>query len=341
MGKSLSKSLSEFLSLDDSFNDPYKDSSHVESRKDFIKKQKSHKEENKKEKKDHFETIVGEIEEFVSSGEDDELIDDFDTYLQDFMLEDADDNFRNELIKRGRQYTRNTSISKESSELQKLYAGNEQRIEELLREVAQDNEAVQKDINYLRAARSRNYKVLAELIGERRSYHDTTLSAIKELNAMNKAKVELQLKLDKENKDESGDSDLVANKAIQNLFSMGRDSLIGSYADVSGSSEAGNVGEYDSQINEDEIIHNKYFKEDEDKSETDGDKFLKYEGMGIECILEYDESGPIRIVAEDRDGNEIPDYPTIELTDDLSFTISENTGTATDNLSQKYKLRKI
>lgn len=341
MEKSLSKSLSEFLSSDNSFDDPYKESSDVNSRKEFIKQQKSQKKEQKKEKKNHFESIIEEVEEFVSVSEEDELIEDFDTYIQDFFLEDEDDNFRNELIKRGRQYTRSTSISKESSEIQKLYAGNEQRIEELLKEVAQDSEAVQKDINYMRSARSRNYKVLAELIGERRSYHDTTLSAIKELNAMHKAKVELQLKIDKEHKDESGDNDLVANRAIQNLFSMGRDSLVGSYADVSGSSEAGVKKEYGNQLDEDELIHNKYFKDDDDVPETDGDKFLKYEDLGVELILEYDETGPIRIVAEDRNGNELPDYPTIEITDDLSFTISENTGTATDNLSQKYKLRKL
>jgi hypothetical protein len=62
--------------------------------------------------------------------------------------------------------------------------------------------------------------------------------------------------------------------------------------------------------------------------------------MGVHYILEYDDDGPVQIVAEDADGNVVPDYPTPEM-NDLTFTISENTGTATDNLSQQYQLRKI
>ena len=62
--------------------------------------------------------------------------------------------------------------------------------------------------------------------------------------------------------------------------------------------------------------------------------------MGVHYILEYDDDGPVQIVAEDMDGNVVPDYPIPDL-GDLSFNISENTGTATDNLSQKYDLRKI
>lgn len=341
MKQSLSESLSQFLASDGSIDNPYQDSSERINTKDFIKKQKELKKEKSSKKKDSFESLVEYAEETLSEDRFDDG-EEFDVYIRDFMLEDEDDKFRKELIQRGRQYTRNTSISKEASELQKLYAGSEQKIEKLIKEVSEDNDLLQKDIMHLRAARSKNYRALAEMVEVRKSMHDTTLSAIKELNAMTKAKVELQLKVDKEKKDESGDQDMVANKVIQNVFGMGRDTLIGSYADVSGSSEAGKENSYDAQLDEDKLIHEKYFKDQEDLPETDGDKFLKYEGMGVHYILEVDEDGqPIQIVAEDRDGNVIPDYPTPELTEDLQFNISENTGTATDNLSQKYELRKI
>lgn len=337
--KSLSESLTQFLSSEDSFENPYNESSDIERRKAFENEQKQKKKEKKDKKKDSFEEFVTEVQSIVEEDDDDE---DFDAYLQEFMLEDEDDQFRNELIKRGRQYNRNTASSKEASELQKLYAGNERRIENLLKEMAEDSKKVQEDITHLRMSRSKNYKALAELVGERRGYHDTTLNAIKELNNMTKAKVELQLKVDKEHKDEAGDGDIIATRAIQNIFGMGRSNLIGSYADVSGSTEAGATTEYSEAIDEDQIIHDKYFKDDDDRPETDGDKFLKYEDLNVELILEIDDEGnPIQIVAEDQDGNVIPDYPTVEISDDLSFNVSESTGTATDNLSQKYKLRKV
>lgn len=343
MKKSLSESLNKFYSASDSFDDPYSNPSETESVKSFIKEQKEEKKgKRKSKKKDSFERISDQLEEIKTYQKDlEEDTEDFDTYLQDFMIDDEDSSFRNDLIQRGRKYARDTTVSRESSELQKLYAGNEKRLEELIREVAEDNEYVKRDIMNLRSARSRNYKALAELIGERRGNHDTTLSAIKELNSMVKSKVELQLKLDKEKSDEGSDSDIIANKAIQNIFSMGRGNLIGSYADVSGSLEAGAVNEYDSVIDEDKLIHDKFFKEDEDLPESDGDKFLKYEDVDVQLVLEYDDNGPIRITAEDRDGNELPDYPTIALTDDMTFDLSESTGTATDNLSQKYILRKL
>lgn len=340
MKKSLSESLSQLLTSEDSFENPYDDTPEVRSTKEFISDQKKKKKERKSKKKDSFETLVEQVETLISENEDED-IDGFDSFLEDFMLEDEDDSFRNELIKRGRQYTRNTASSKESSELQKLYASNEQRIEDLLLDIEEDSKRIHDDITHLRMSRSKNYKALSDLVEQRRGYHDTTLRAIQELNKMNKDKIELQIKVDREHKDEAGDSDITAIRAIQNVFGMGRENLIGSYADVSGSNEAGAVKEF-GDIDEDHMIEEKYFKDDEDKPETDGDKFLKYESLNVDLILEIDDEGnPIQIVAQDQDGNVLPDYPTVDITDDLSFTISENTGTATDNLSQKYKIRKV
>lgn len=342
MGKSLSESLSKYLSETSSFENPFQEEDSERLNTDaFIKEQKERKREKKKSKrkKDKIEVLLDESEELERDlFYEDDKVSEFEGYLEDMIVEDDDSEFRRELVKRGRQYARNTAVSKESSEIQKVYAGNEQRIEKLLQEVETDNELLGKDIMQMRSFRSKNYKALAEMIGERRSLHDTTLSAIKELNSMNKAKIELQMKADKQKQEEGGDSELVASQAIQNLFGMGRSSFMNSYEDMSGSMEAGE--EDDHMYDEDEIIHKKYFNNEEEK-EDDGDKFLKYEGMGVHYILEYDNDGPVQILAEDRDGNVIPDYPTPDLSDDMDFTISENTGTATDSLSQKYTLRKI
>lgn len=343
MKKKLSESLAQLLTSEDPFDNPYEEGSTPHrSQKEFIVKQKEKKKEKKSKKKDPFEELVSEVEDVIMEDEDEEdgkL--DFDEYLEDFILEDEDDNFRNDLIKQGRKYTRSTLTSKESSEIQKVYAGSEERIEHLLIDIEEDSRKLQDDITHLRMTRSRNYKALSDMIEQRRGYHDSTLRAIQELNKMTKDKIELQLKVDREHKDENSDGDIIATKAIQNIFGMGRGNLIGSYADMSGSKEAGQPIEAGT-IDEDALIEKKYFPEDEDEPETDGDKFLKYEDRIVELILEIDDEGhPIDIVAEDQDGNVLPDYPTVDIADDLTFNISETTGTATDNLSQRYKVRRI
>lgn len=343
MGKSLTESLSKYLSESSSFDNPFQEEETSRVNTDsFIKEQEGRKREKKKSKrkKDKLEILLDTEEELERDlFYPDDNVNEFESYIEDMIVEDDDSEFRRELVKRGRQYARETAVSKESSEIQKVYAGNEQRIEKLLQEVETDNELLGKDIMQMRSFRSKNYKALAEMIGERRSLHDTTLSAIKELNNMNKAKIELQMKADKQKQEEGGDGELIASRAIQNVFGMGRSSFMNSYEDMSGSLEAGESEEVTS-YDEDEIIHKKYFNNDDD-IEDDGDKFLKYEGMSVHYVLEYDDDGPVQILAEDRDGNVIPDYPIPDLSDDMDFTISENTGTATDSLSQKYILRKI
>ena len=164
------------------------------------------------------------------------------------------------------------------------------------------------------------------MMEQRTTLHNTTLGIVKELNAMKKNQIELQMKVDKNKQEEDGD-DTAANRAIQSLFGMGRDALIGSYSDVSGADAAGSYSD-DDYDPDDSDIQERYFSDEEYQVETDGDKFIKYEGMGVHYILEYDDDGPVQIVAEDMDGNVVPDYPIPDL-GDLSFNISENTGTAT------------
>lgn len=77
------------------------------------------------------------------------------------------------------------------------------------------------------------------------------------------------------------------------------------------------------------------------KDKTDGDKFLKYEGIGAHYILLLDDNGHKEIITEDSDGNLLPDYPIPSNIDELDFVISESTGTATDNMANNYELRHV
>lgn len=345
MAKKLSDSLSQFLSSSsNSFDDPFKENSDSKSSmkiSEFMEHTDEIKKERKKEKKPK-KTFEEELDELVGSISDtfaeSNAVDDLEGYLSEYLLDDEDEEFRRNLVRFGRKYARNTSQSGEKSEIQKAYAEAETALSKLIQEVADDKEALQKDITQMRTSRSRNYKTFADLIEAKTSMHTTQLNAIKEVNAITKNKFELQMKADKSKKDNEEDS-TVANRMIQGLFGMGRSNLISSYEEVSGALD----DNYDSSdtLSDDGLNEEAYFDDvDMDKKETDGDKFLKYEGIFSHYVLEYDDNGPIQIVAEDIDGNVIPDYPVSNIKE-LEFNISESTGTATDNLSQRYKLRKI
>ena len=344
MSKKLSDSLSQFISTSrTSFDNPFDESEESRSPKvnidEFIEQTDEIKRERKankpKKKKGDLDDLYERTKSMSDNYDIEDMVDDFDGYIEEYLLDDEDEEFRRNLVRYGRKYARDTRQTGESSEIQKAYAEAETALDKLIKEVSEDKDALQRDITQMRTSRSRNYKSFADLIEAKTSLHSTQLNAIKEMNSITKTKFDLQMKSDKTKKDEEGDSS-VANRMIQNLFSVGRDNLIGSYAEISGSAEAGSYEDVDG-FDEMEYIEN-HFSNDERGS--DGDKFLKYENIFSHYVLEYDDDGPVQIVAEDKDGNVIPDYP-VDDPKDLEFSISENTGTATDNLSQQYRLRKI
>lgn len=341
----LSKSLSQFISNNEAsqFDDPFDDNESSIDVRAVFDKSSEHREEKKKRKKDKFSKVLERGNELMNDFMDDDIIDDFDGYIGGFLLDDEDSELRRNLLRHGRKYARETKVSGETSEINKAYSESEKLLSDLLKEIDEDKELVQKDITSLRMMRTRNFKTLSDLIESKAQFHNTTLSVIKEMNAMKKNQFELQMKVDKATKEEAADES-ESSRAIQRLFGVGRDNIMsGGYTDISGASDAGFISDeesYSSVVDEDEIIQQQYFNND-DYEESDGDKFLKYEGRGVQYILLYDDNNTKEIIAEDRDGNIIPDYPIPGDPNELDFTISESTGTATDNLANQYQLRKM
>lgn len=356
MSKKLSSSLSQFLSsntqnqFENPFNDEIPESSQQLSRalsnsemesEDSYAKECVKKKKKKDKNRDKFSDVLQKGNNLVSDMlNEDDYIDDFEGYLDGYFEDDEDTELRMNLIRHGRKYARENKVSGETSEIHKAYSENEKLLSDLLKEIEADKELVQKDISNMRMMRTRNYKTLSDLIESKANFHNTALSVIKEMNSMKKNQFELQMKVDRTKKEEAND-DSTANRAIQQLFSIGRSSILssggdGTYADISGAMEAG--VEDTRYYEDDEAIQRKLFDEYE---ESDGDKFLKYEGMGVHYVLLYNDDGYREIIAEDKDGNEIPDYPLPSDPDNLDFSISESTNTATDNLSNQYILRKL
>lgn len=307
---------------------------------DQWKQQKKEENESstKKKKKDPFEKVIENGNRLISEMGIDQIADSFDGFVDNYFLDEEDGELKRNLVQYGRKYARDTQVSAEASEIAKTYSSSERRLEELLTELTNDSDSLQKDITNMRAVRARNFKALSEMLETKVSFHNTKLAVIKEINAMKKNQIELQMKVDKTRKEETGDASSV-NRAIQGLFGLGRENLMSSYEDISGSVEAGKETSTYNDEEYDQLIQQKYFNSDQ--SETDGDKFLKYEGSGAHYILLIDDNGHKNIITEDADGNLLPDYPTPSNIDDLDFVISEATGTATDNMANNYEIRHV
>ncbi len=266
--------------------------------------------------------------------------DQFDSFLDDDLLgADEDVEMRNRLISMGRKYARDSAQSKESSEITKTFADSETKLRELYDEVTKDKANLERDIERMRVP-GRGGKIMSDMIIAKNSYHNTQLSIVKELNSIKKTVFDLRTKEQARKEAEAAGSTDINPNTIQSIFSSSRSGMvqgIGGYSGVSGA-------ETDESIDfttdeDDEIIQQKYFS-DENPGSSDGDKWLKYEDRGVEYVLITDEDNvPQTIIAEDRDGNQIYDYPIPDI-NNLTFDIDPIGGMASDNLHRNYHLRK-
>ena len=277
-----------------------------------------------------------------------DMIDDFESFLDDesnFSDEDSDE-LRNGLISMGRKYARDTGVSAEQSEITKTFSSSEKRLKDLYDEIARDKVNIQKDIDQLRGmTRGKNYKALSDLNSSKTSYHSTQLQAIKEMNSIKKTEFEMRMK-ERAAKlaNSTGGGDDISTNTIRSLFGAGRNDIInaaGGYSKVSGATGTSISQSFVSDdMTDDEIEHT--YCSDEPEETTDGDKFLEYEGKGVEyTLLVDDDNSPIEVVAKDRDGNIVPDYPMPTNVDQLQFNINMTTQSAEDELHRKYKVERI
>lgn len=297
----------------------------------------------KKSKKDSYARLVEKSSSVLNELADESFIDDFDDYIDSYILDDEDADLHNSLVSQGRRYARDHRTSGESSELSKAFSSSEKMLDMMLDQVDHDKEDISKVINELRAARTRNFKALSELTGSKVQLHNVSLSIIKEKNSMIKTEADMKMKADKAKKEDDA-NDSTSSKAVQQLLGIGRGNLlegIGGYSGVSGAIDEDDE-DYDSSKSSDsdydEAIERKYFS---DTEETEGDLYLKYEGSGAHYILLVSEDDDYEIITEDKNGELIPDYPLPANVDKLEFSISETTGTATDNYNRTYEVRHV
>ena len=274
--------------------------------------------------------------------------DEFDTFLDDENLFSAEEDaeMRNNLISLGRKYARDSAASKESSEINKTFADSEKRLKALYEELDRDKNSLQKDIERMRVP-GRGGKSLADMVSVKNSMQSTQLSIVKEINSLRKNIYDMRTKeAMRKEAENAGGNDINAN-TLQSIFSSSRSGLVnsmGGYRGVSGASnDESEYGSFVSAEMDDEEIQKRYFSDSTSSSNNnDGSKFLEYEDRGVEYILLVDDDNKVQgVIAEDKDGTMIPDYPLPNNIEDLSFEIDNVSKMASDNLHRNYHVRKV
>ena len=261
---------------------------------------------------------------------------DIDYVIDNLVEEDENYKIRSGLVGLGRKYARTHDDDGSTSEVDKAFGPQIDKLNDLLVEVTRDTDEVEKDINQIRRMlNGRNYQRMNELIETKASLHNTTLNIIKELSSIEKNKFDIKAKIAKD-KPSDLDPSMMSGNILQNIFGIGHDALLSSVDGREGSSGA--IMYEESPEDSDaygEFVYSKNFPEAEEESE--GDKFIKYENRGVEMVLEERDDGTKTIYAEDAEGNIIDDYPIPKDIESLTFDINVRTGTATDQLQRKYK----
>ena len=204
MNGKLSNSLAQFISSNkESFDNPFQEESAPVITPKFIEEQDQiRKEKKRKSKKNSLQALYEQTFEMFDDDNDDDMINNFDEYLDDYLLDDEDTEFRHSLIRYGRKYARDTKVSGEASEIQKAYAANEDALDKLLKEIEEDKENLKKYLKQMRANRTRNYNALSKMVEQRTTLHNATLGIIKESYSMKKNQMELKMKLEKNKQEE-------------------------------------------------------------------------------------------------------------------------------------------
>ena len=288
------------------------------------------------------------VEEMVNGIDDDSLDQIFDNLGANIdpifdNLEESDENasIRAGLVSQGRKYARDHSADDDSSnEIDRAFSPYVILLNDLLQSVNKDTNEVSKDINELRMMHNgRNYQRMTELISAKTQLHNTSLQILNKLSSIEKDKFDIKNKNAK-NITET-DPSIMSGNILQNIFGLGHSTLLESVGGREGSSGATNGEFVDTDSDAyGEFLYNQAYPDNEE-TETEGDKFLKYEDRGVNMILEEKDDGTKTVHAEDSEGNIINDYPIPDDVNSLTFDINHRTNVATDQLQRKYIYRSV
>ena len=275
-----------------------------------------------------------ELREFIDSTTPDDVI--LDNLFDELGDDDEDEELRANLVSLGRKYNTSGTGAKEESDIEARFAPQISKLNQLGNAVDASSKAVDNDLNQIRMARSRNSKALADLVSARSSLFSTRLSIIKEQNNIQKMIVDLKLKM--RDKNEAVEANAAATQAaVQEVLNSG---LISYDADIDdpGSENTGS-GAVPHKV-EDTMSDEERVKSIFGDEKQPGDDYIKYENEGIQLHMRMGKDGSNkRIVAIDKYGQEVPDYPIPEGDlEEAGVSVFDDIGIARDAYSREYIL---
>lgn len=331
------KSLQYLASKKDDFETPSEGASNIDTDLTPKSKPKTYEDEDASD-------LISKVASRLSGIKTD--FDDFDDCIDSIDEYDEDTELKNSILAIGRKYARENTASGEMSEIVQAFAPQESKLNGLVNMINRDITAIEEDLREMRMGRTRNYRYITDLTDAKSTLYNNQTAVIKELNQLKKTQFELKQK-QKAAEAGVGDNSMAAQAVIQSMFGMGHDTLLSSVGGRAGSSgsyeeDYSDYDEYEAATSSavDNVREAVVDASDNDDG-SDGAKFLKYENLGVEYVLEEDDEGHTNVYAEDKNGNRVDDYPLPTDISTLSFERNERGGYATDQFSRRYKLRHI
>ncbi len=300
--------------------------------------------------------FIGEYEQMMEDLDNQDPIDMLPTFDENDNFYDAVDNWDNDYMEEiSEKLTRKgkgsyNKFKEDENEFKKEFAEELTMLYDLLDDANKFNKKLIKKYDSIDGSKAKGTsKYLNDLIASVLTSNTNKLQIIKEITNLKKTIQELKIKSDgKYAKMENGSLESQANDFFSNIMSVGRNNFISAlngdemqFMDTEYSSDtdieyANTLPDVQDEIHD--RINERLMNEDKLRS-TEAEKYIIYENLQPEYkILRSAMDNTWEVIAVDKDGHRIHDYPVPSKKDLGRVKFSADGNYATDAYGRSYKV---
>ena len=300
--------------------------------------------------------FIGEYEQMMEDLDNQDPIDMLPTFDENDNFYDAVDNWDNDYVEEiSEKLTRKgkgsyNKFKEDENEFKKEFAEELTMLYDLLDDANKFNKKLIKKYDSIDGSKAKGTsKYLNDLIASVLTSNTNKLQIIKEITNLKKTIQELKIKSDgKYAKLENGSLESQANDFFSNIMSVGRNNFISAlngdemqFMDTEYSSDtdieyANTLPDVQNEIHD--RINERLMNEDSLRS-TEAEKYIIYENLQPEYkILRSAMDNTWEVIAVDKDGHRIHDYPVPSKKDLGRVKFSADGNYATDAYGRSYKV---
>ena len=300
--------------------------------------------------------FIGEYEQMMEDLDNQDPIDMLPTFDENDNFYDAVDNWDNDYMEEiSEKLTRKgkgsyNKFKEDENEFKKEFAEELTMLYDLLDDANKFNKKLIKKYDSIDGSKAKGTsKYLNDLIASVLTSNTNKLQIIKEITNLKKTIQELKIKSDgKYAKMENGSLESQANDFFSNIMSVGRNNFISAlngdemqFMDTEYSSDtdieyANTLPDVQEEIHD--RINERLLNEDSLRS-TEAEKYIIYENLQPEYkILRSAMDNSWEVIAVDKDGHRIHDYPVPSKKDLGRMKFSADGNFATDAYGRSYKV---